>query len=164
MNANVGGRPKSAVGGKGAMGRRYPDRPVVGVSGVVICGDEVLVVKRGRAPSKGLWSLPGGAVELGERLSVACAREVLEETGVPVEVGPLVEVFERLLRDETGRVEYHYVLLDYLCRAQRVAPTAGDDADEARWALIEEVGDLGLTPDTLEVIRKAQAMNHQAWL
>lgn len=146
------------------MGRRYPDRPVVGVAGVVFCGEEVLLVKRGREPSKGLWSLPGGAVELGEGLAAACAREVLEETGVRVRVGPLAEVFERIARDGQGRVEYHYVLLDYLCQAARQEPVAGDDAAEARWATMDQLAALALTPDTLAVIEKARALNHrQSW-
>lgn len=144
------------------MGRRYPDRPVVGVSGVVLCGGQVLLVRRGRPPSQGLWSLPGGAVEVGESLAAACAREIAEETGVAAEVGPLVEVFERLLRDGQGRVEYHYVLLDYLCRAAPgQTPTPGDDADRAAWVALTDLDGRGLTPDTARVILKAAAMAGQ---
>lgn len=136
------------------MSRRYPERPVVGVAGVVLAGAEVLLVRRGTEPSKGIWSLPGGAVEVGEGLAEACAREVLEETGIPVRVGPLVEVVERIRRDDNGRVEYHYVLLDYLCLAERAEAKAGDDAADARWAALQELGPFGLTPDTLRVLQK----------
>jgi ADP-ribose pyrophosphatase YjhB (NUDIX family) len=137
------------------VGRHYPDRPVVGVGGVVLAGDQVLVVQRGAEPSKGLWSIPGGAVEAGESLAEACAREVAEETGLRVEVGPMVEVVERILRDEAGRVEYHYVLIDFLCRCPLLPPKAADDAADARWAPLDALESMGLTPDTRRVILKA---------
>ncbi len=140
------------------MGRRYPQAPVVGVSGVVISGDQVLLVKRGTPPSLGLWSIPGGALEVGESLAQGCAREVAEETGIEVEVGPLVEVVERVLRDASGRVEYHYVLLDYLCRAPALPPRAMSDAADARWVALADLEAMGLTADTARVIRKAAAM------
>lgn len=140
------------------MGRRYPQRPVVGVGGIVLALDQVLLVQRGAPPSKGLWSLPGGAVRVGESLREACAREVAEETGVAVSVGPLVDVFERILRDPDGRVEYHYVLHDYLCTAPLTPPQAGDDAADARWAPLAELDRAQLTPDTQRVILAAAAM------
>ena len=140
------------------MGRHYPDRPVVGVGGVVLAGGQVLVVQRGAEPSKGLWSIPGGAVEVGETLAEACAREVAEETGLRVEVGPMVEVVERVLRDQAGRVEYHYVLIDFLCRCPHLPPQAADDAADARWASLDDLEDMGLTPDTRRVILKAARM------
>jgi ADP-ribose pyrophosphatase YjhB (NUDIX family) len=120
-----------------------------------------LLIQRGAPPSVGLWSIPGGAVELGEGLAQACAREVAEETGLTVEVGPLVEVVERVLTDGQGRVEYHYVLMDYLCRAAFSPPRAGDDALAARWAALEELAGperAGLTADTARVVMKAAAM------
>lgn len=86
------------------MGRRYPEQPVLGVGAVVLSGGQVLLVKRGSPPTQGLWSLPGGAVEVGESLQQTVAREVAEETGVAVEVGSLVGVFERLLKDDQGRL------------------------------------------------------------
>ncbi|MBI4799181.1 MAG: NUDIX hydrolase [Desulfarculus sp.] len=141
------------------MGRRYPDRPVLGVGAVVLAGGQVLLVQRGQPPSQGLWSLPGGAVELGEGLMQAVAREVREETGLTVEVGPLVGVFERLLEDAQGRLEYHYVLLDYLCQAQLMPPRAGDDAAAARWVALGDLDQAGLTPDTIQVIRRAAALH-----
>lgn len=141
------------------MGTRYPERPVVGVSGVVLAGGRVLLVQRGRPPGVGLWSLPGGGVELGESLAEACAREIREETGVEATVGPLVGVFERRLRDDQGRFEYHYVLLDYLCQADPAAqPRAGDDAAQAAWVPLEAIEAYHLTADTAQVIRDAAAL------
>ena len=140
------------------MGRRYPQAPVVGVGAVVIAGKRVLLVRRGRPPAQGIWSLPGGVVELGERLRQACAREVREETGVSVEVGPMVEVLERVLPDEAGDVEYHYVLVDFLCFAEETAPVAGDDAAEAKWTDLESLDQVNLTNDTKRVILKAAGM------
>ncbi len=139
------------------VARRYPGAPVVGVGGVVVSSRGVLLVKRGRPPSRGLWSIPGGAVEVGESLAAAVAREVAEETGLEVRVGPLLEVVERILRDRRGRVEYHYVLLDYLCFAAPDEPAAGSDAAAARWVEVAELGRWGLTPDTLGVIEKGLA-------
>ena len=140
------------------MARHYPSAPVVGVGGVVLAGDQVLLVQRGAPPSKGLWSIPGGGVELGESLTQACAREIIEETGIQARVGPLLEVFERVMRDAAGRVEYHYVLLDYLCWASPSPPLAGDDAAQARWQPLDQLEVMGLTPDTLALIRKAAAL------
>ena len=100
------------------MTRSYPARPVVGVGAVVFDADRVLLVKRAHEPLKGEWSLPGGAVELGETLEAAVAREVLEETGLAVDVGPVVEVLDRVQHAADGRVEYHYVIVDYLCSRQ----------------------------------------------
>ncbi len=95
--------------------RRYPDRPIVGVGAVIVQDGAVLLVKRRYPPLAGCWSLPGGTVEVGETLEGALAREMLEETGLEVTVGPVIEVFDRITRDDQGRVRYHYVLVDYLC-------------------------------------------------
>src|SRR3954447_13888558 len=97
--------------------RSFPPRPIVGVGAVVIDADRVLLVRRAQPPLEGHWSLPGGAVEVGETLSSAIQREVFEETGMVVSVGPIVEVLDRIHTDAEGRVEYHYVLIDYLCTA-----------------------------------------------
>ena len=94
--------------------RRYPSRPILGVGAVVIDDDRVLLIKRGQAPLKDEWSLPGGSVEVGESLEAAVAREVLEETGLVVGVGPVIEVLDRIHRDGDDRIEYHFVIIDYL--------------------------------------------------
>ena len=138
--------------------RRYPERPVVGVGAVVFDQGRVLMVKRGHPPLKGEWSLPGGAVELGETLEAAVAREVLEETGLVVDVGPLVEVIDRVHRDTDGRVEYHYIVVDYLCQANDpadVGPLAGSDADDVQWVLIEDLTALRVQTAAITVIHKA---------
>jgi ADP-ribose pyrophosphatase YjhB (NUDIX family) len=147
------------------LGRRYPELPVVGVGAVVLAEAQdrtwVLLIQRGSPPSEGIWSIPGGRVELGEGLVEAVAREVAEETGVAVEVGPLVEVAEMVTRDGHGRMEYHYVLMYYLCHAALSPPWAGDDALAVRWAALEELEEpqrTGLTPDTAHLVKKAAVM------
>jgi mutator protein MutT len=95
--------------------RQYPDRPFVGVGAVIVDGGRVLLVRRKHEPLAGEWSLPGGAVEVGETLEECVIREMREETGLDVEVGPVIEVFDRITRDGAGRVQYHFVLVDYLC-------------------------------------------------
>src|SRR5258708_37630852 len=113
-------------------GGRYPDRPVVGVGAVVVTGGRVVLVKRGHEPLAGEWNLPGGGVELGETLEAACAREVLEETGLVVEIGAMIEVVDRIMHDEARTEQYHFALVDYLCRplrrAMRCASSASDVA------------------------------------
>lgn len=136
-------------------GRRYPRRPIVGVGAIVVQGDRVLLVERGRQPLKGTWSLPGGVVEVGEHLKDAIRREVREETGIEVEPLRLVEVFERIMPDESGRTEYHYVLIDYLCSVTGGELKAQSDARQARWVPRAELASYRITEGTLAVIEKA---------
>ncbi len=142
----------------GEVSRRYPQRPMVGVGGIVFRENKVLLVKRGRSPAKGQWSIPGGPVEVGELLAAAVAREIHEETGVRVEPGPLVEVFEPLERDDGGEVVFHYVVLDYLCRYLEGEPSAASDAAETRWVGPEEEEGLRIREITRRVIAKARRM------
>jgi len=135
--------------------RRYPDRPILGVGAIVTDGDRVLLVERGQPPFQGTWSLPGGVVEAGERLENAICREVREETGLEVEAVKIVEVFERIMPDEDGRTEYHYVLIDYLCRAAGGELRAASDASQARWVSRGELASYCLTEGTLAVIERA---------
>ena len=138
------------------MGREYPDRPIVGVGAVIVDGNErVLLVRRGHEPLKGEWSIPGGAVELGETLATACAREVREETGLDVDVGPIVEVFDRIRPDANGRTLYHYVLVDFLCRAIGGSVVCASDAADVRWASSTDLAALGVQRLTIAVIEKA---------
>ncbi len=134
--------------------RQYPPRPVLGVGALILDGDRILLVQRGKEPLKGYWSLPGGAVETGEKCADAIAREVLEETSLTVTVGPLAEVFERLMHDDEGRTEYHYVLLDYLCTITAGTPAPGDDSAAVAWYHRDELPHLLMTPGTLEVIER----------
>jgi 8-oxo-dGTP diphosphatase len=135
------------------MSREYPERPIIGVGAVIIEGGRVLLIKRGQAPLKGEWSLPGGALELGETLEEGICREVLEETGLIVEPISTIEVFDRISRDAEGRVQYHYVLVDYLCRVTGGTLACATDAADARWAALEELGPIASF--TEQVIRKA---------
>jgi ADP-ribose pyrophosphatase YjhB (NUDIX family) len=137
------------------MGRSYPSRPVAGVGAILLDGDEVLLVRRGRPPQQGSWSIPGGAVELGESLTEAVEREVREECGLEARAVELIEVFERIIRDEAGRVEYHYVLMDYLCELTGGALCAGDDAADAAWTPLARLAELRMTGGTAAVIQKA---------
>jgi 8-oxo-dGTP diphosphatase len=154
------------------MSRLYPSLPIVGVGAVIVRGlpgdvspggvsgnAEVLLVRRANPPLQGEWSIPGGALELGETLRDGVAREVMEETGLEVEVGPVLDVFDSIFPDGEGRTQYHYVLIDYLCRLRSGTPVAASDASELRWARLEELESLGLRPVTIEVIRKAVALD-----
>jgi ADP-ribose pyrophosphatase YjhB (NUDIX family) len=142
--------------------RRYPPAPVVGIGAIVAMGeDSVVLVRRGRDPMAGRWSVPGGAVELGEGLRTAVAREVLEETGLLVDVGPVVEAVDHIETDEHGRIAYHFVIVDYLCTWRGGVLEPGDDVDDA---VIAEVGALDpydLAPPTVDVIRRAMDVHRR---
>jgi 8-oxo-dGTP diphosphatase len=135
--------------------RRYPKRPILGVGAIIIEAGSILLVERGREPLKGYWSLPGGAVEVGESLSAAVRREILEETGLEIEPVSVVEVFERITRDAMGMAEYHYVLIDYLCHVTGGELKAGDDVSSALWVERCSLGKYRITEGTLPVIEKA---------
>jgi len=136
------------------MKREYPETPLVGVGAIIIENGRVVLVKRGHAPLQGKWSIPGGVLEVGETLCKATVREALEETGLVVEPGELLGVFERVIPDEQGKMRYHYVLIDFLCRRVDGQLTAGDDAEEVRWFRKEELAALELARETEEVILK----------
>ena len=137
------------------MNREYPDRPFVGVGAVIVENGRVLLIKRGHAPSMGEWSIPGGAMEVGETVREAVVREAGEETGLIVEAQDLLGVFDRVLRDSSDRVQFHYVLIDFLCTPIGGQVKAGGDASEARWFTAQEVSDIPLPEDTAEIVRKA---------
>ena len=118
----------------------------------------LLIVERGHEPLKGFWSLPGGVVQTGETLAEGIAREVLEETGLIVEPGEIVEIFERIMRDDQGRAEYHYVLVDYICRVTGGSLAAADDVSDVRWVSKQDLHGIRLTEGTLAVIEKAYSI------
>jgi 8-oxo-dGTP diphosphatase len=135
--------------------RRYPKHPLLGVGALIFRRDSILLVERGRDPLKGYWSLPGGLVEPGEQLADAVKREILEETGLSITPVKIFEIFERIMRDASGRVEYHYVLVDYVCKVVKGELRAGDDVSRAQWVRPGALGKFQLTEGTLEVINRA---------
>jgi ADP-ribose pyrophosphatase YjhB (NUDIX family) len=145
--------------------RRYPSRPIIGVGAVILCeppgpvaGAGVILIKRKHEPLAGHWSLPGGTLDLGETLESAVAREALEETGLVVDVGPIVDVFDRILLDEAGKVRYHFVLIDYLCRPASGELCAGSDAVDIAVANPADLEPYRLTGKAFDVIARAIAM------
>ena len=143
-------------------GRSYPDRPFVGVGGVVLHDGGVVLIRRRFEPLKGQWSLPGGAVEIGESLESCVRREMAEETGFDVDVGPVVDVFDRITHDSEGRVWFHYVLVDYLCWPVGGQLRHGSDAAEAVLADPADLARFGLADKAVEVIGLALEMAHHA--
>ena len=138
-----------------AAARQYPSRPIVGVGGVVLIDGRVLLIKRRFEPLAGRWSLPGGVLEVGETLAEGLAREMMEETGLDVTVGPVIDVFDRITRDADGRTRFHYVLVDYLCHPRGGKPVAGSDVSEVALVEIDDLARHDLTPKTIEVIARA---------
>jgi 8-oxo-dGTP diphosphatase len=140
--------------------RQYPERPIVGVGAVIIDAEarRVVLVRRSTPPLLGQWSLPGGAVELGETLRAAGEREALEETGLEVTAGEVLDVFDRILPGPDGRLQFHYVLADFLCRVNSGELRAGGDAAEAVWAGEDELERFKLEEPAIGVIRKAFAI------
>jgi ADP-ribose pyrophosphatase YjhB (NUDIX family) len=139
--------------------RQYPERPIVGVGAVIVDRPlrRVVLVRRSTLPLLGQWSLPGGAVELGETLRAATEREALEETGLSVTAGEVLDVFDRILPGADGRFQFHYVLVDFLCRVRSGELQAGGDASEALWAGEDELDQFKLEQPALGVITKAFA-------
>ena len=154
--------------------REYPDRPLVGVGAVILHGEgqatRVLLARRGRAPSLGEWSIPGGLVKVGETLRQAVAREVEEETGLRVEVSTLLELVDRIIHESEeagaapiqnadGRIKYHYVIADYLCEMegdlQPMSAKPSSDATELRWCLRSELSQFNLRPALLQILEKS---------
>lgn len=135
--------------------REYPEHPVIGLGGVTLLEDRVVLIRRANEPLQGEWSIPGGKLELGETMAECVRRELREETGLDVYVGELIEAFERIFRDADGRARYHYVILDFYCRFQSGQPVAGADAQEIALAREEELGRFGLDVEVERVARKA---------
>jgi 8-oxo-dGTP diphosphatase len=134
--------------------RRYPQRPIVGVGAIILRRDRILMAQRGKEPLKGWWSLPGGALELGESLADGVRREVREETGLEIRPLGVLEIFERIMRDAGGAPEYHYVLIDYVCRVTGGELCAGDDVCAVEWVRRSHLPNMQITEGTLAVIEK----------
>ena len=135
------------------MKREYPETPLVGVGAVILDQGRVVLVKRKFPPLAGDWSIPGGRLKIGETLREGVVREAREETGLTVDPVELLGVYDRLLLDEAGRILYHYVLIDFLCRRLTGELQAGGDADDARWFCQEEIEKVSLVADTAQVLR-----------
>jgi 8-oxo-dGTP diphosphatase len=143
------------------MKREYPESPLVGVGAVIVDrrndNHRVLLIRRGTPPLLGEWSLPGGVLECGETLREAVTREAREETGLVVEPSEMLGVYERVIRGADGRVRYHYVLIDFLCRVAGGDLAAGSDAADVRWFTRDELPALALAYDANDVVLKGLA-------
>ena len=145
------------------MKREFPEAPLVGVGAIIIEENRVLLVKRAHPPLQAQWSIPGGVLEVGELVREAAIREAREETGLTVEPGKLLGVYDRVLRTPEQRVQYHYVLIDFLCRRVAGEIAAASDAAEVCWFAREELAALNLAEDTLDVICKGFAAQVPRW-
>jgi len=144
------------------MAREYPDRPVVGVGAVIVRDGRALIVKRAHEPRKGEWSLPGGHLDLGESLEDAVRREVREETGLEITLGPVIETFDRVHRDADGRVRYHFVIIDYVCWADSGQPVAGSDAEAVAWVTADEIDGYAVNAHAKAVIVRGLNYHRQS--
>ena len=137
------------------MNRQYPVHPLLGVGAIIFDGDKVVLVERAGEPLKGWWSIPGGLVETGELIEDALRRETREETGLELEWISRFDLFERIMRDEMGRAEYHYVLVDYICKSAGGQLRAGDDVSRVEWVRCTELRNYKVTSGTIEAVERA---------
>ncbi len=135
--------------------------PVVGVGAVVVRDGRALIVRRAHEPRKGEWSLPGGLLDLGESLVDAARREIKEETGLDVDVGPIIETFDRVHRDAEGRIRYHFVIVDFVCWSDRGEAVAGSDAADVAWVTLGEIDRYGVNAHAKAVIEKGLAYHQR---
>ncbi len=140
------------------MQRKYPVSPLIGVGALIHRGDKIVVVKRENEPAKGLWSIPGGLLELGERLYDGVKREVMEETGLDVEIDRLLDVIDNIVYDDDGKICYHYVLIDYLCSSSHGDLKAATDVKEAQWIKLKDVDRLPTTKTLKRLLVKADLL------
>jgi 8-oxo-dGTP diphosphatase len=136
------------------LSREYPQHPIPGVAAITIKDNHILLTVRGKEPSKGMWGLPGGVVEIGETRVEALIREVYEETNIIVEPIELLTVFDSVSRDEDEKVKYHYILFEYLCKFVSGDLKPGDDAPEAKWVSIDDLSSIPIMPSTRRFIEK----------
>ena len=136
------------------MKREYRDFPILTVGGIIFIDNKAVLIKRKHPPEAGRWTIPGGRIRVGERIDDALKREILEETGIEIEVKRLVEVAEKVVRDDNDRIQYHYIILDYLCEFVSGKINASSDAEEVRTVNMEDIDELDLIDGTKEVITK----------
>jgi ADP-ribose pyrophosphatase YjhB (NUDIX family) len=144
------------------MKRDYPDRPIIGVGAVIVRDGRALLVRRATEPLMGEWSVPGGMLELGEKLRDGAAREVLEETGLHVEAGEVLDVFDSIFPDDDGRTQYHYVLIDFLCRPLAGEAIPGGDVSEVLWVTESDLAGMNLRDSIAQVVRQGLAAAEKA--
>jgi len=141
--------------------REYPERPLVGVGVILVKDRQILLVKRGHEPNKGMWSIPGGLIKLGETAEEAAIREVREETGLEVSIGAVAGVFNVIIKDSDSKIKYHYVIIDYFGEVVGGMLRPGTDVTDARWFWLDEIGDVETSPTVrkaLELFRKNPAI------
>ena len=137
------------------MHRDYPDRPLLGVGAIIVQNERILLARRANPPLQDEWSIPGGLVETGETIQEALVREAREETGLEIEPVKLVEVFERILRDKEARVQYHFVLINYLCRVVSGEAQASSDVSDVVWVAAHKLESYSVAEETCRVVRRA---------
>jgi 8-oxo-dGTP diphosphatase len=135
-------------------GRLYPQTPIAGVGAIVWKDGRILLVKRGKEPNRGKWTVPGGVVELGETLHEALKREVREECSIDIEVEKVLDMFDAITRDDDGRVRYHFIIIDFMAKYAGGEIKAGSDADDCRWVTPEEIAEMDITPSLMAVLRR----------
>lgn len=141
--------------------REYPERPLVGVGVILVKDRQILLVKRGHEPNKGMWSIPGGLIKLGETAEEAAIREVREETGLEVSIGAVAGIFNVIIKDSDSKIKYHYVIIDYIGEVVSGMLRPGTDVTDARWFWLDEIGDVETSPTVrkaLELFRKNPAI------
>ncbi len=136
------------------MKREYPEAPLVGVGAIIRSDDRIVLIRRSHEPSRGRWTFPGGLVELGETVRDAARREALEETGLLVEIEEVAAVLDNVIRDEEGRIRYHYVIVDFLARPVGGRLQPGSDVSDVRWASLADLDALDVTEKAAEIARR----------
>ncbi len=144
------------------MKRDYPEQPIVGVGAVIVRDNRALLVRRATEPLKGEWSVPGGMLELGEKLRDGAVREALEETGLQVEAGAVLDVFDSIFTDAEGLTQYHYVLIDFLCRPIAGEALPASDVSEVMWVTEADLATMNLRDSTAQVVRKGLAATRKS--
>ncbi|MCF8884529.1 MAG: NUDIX hydrolase [Aigarchaeota archaeon] len=142
------------MGSKPNFSREYPLYPIPSVGALIVHGERILIVKRASPPSVGKWSIPGGVIEIGETAEEAVRREVREEVGIDIYDAELLDVYDSITRDENGRVKYHYVIIEYLARPSSLEIKYSEEVLEYRWATLEEITTLDITPSLREILKK----------
>ena len=143
------------------MCRKYPNFPVISAGGIILIDDKVLIIKRKSEPNKGKWSIPGGVIKLGEKIEEGLKREVFEETGLTVEINNLIDIIEKVFKDDNGRIIYHYVILDYLCQCVSGEIRVSSDAEDFMMVGMDELNEFDMVDGMKEVLQKAYDLSRK---